>query len=38
MKQKRIDENGFIPMMICVILTVAGIIYFVFTRVLNAAN
>lgn len=33
-----LNQEGFIPMIICLILIVGIIIYFAFTRVLKAQN
>jgi len=36
MKPKQLDQAGFIPLLITILLIVAAIIYFVYTRVLHA--
>lgn len=35
-KLKPLDQKGFLPLLITVLLLVLAAIYFVFTRVLNA--
>ncbi|HEX5744198.1 MAG TPA: hypothetical protein VFX84_01990 [Candidatus Saccharimonadales bacterium] len=36
MKPKQLDQKGFLPLLIMVLLLVLAAVYFVFTRVLNA--
>ena len=36
MKPKRLDKNGFIPLLVVILLVVAAVIYLVYTRVLHA--
>jgi len=38
MKHKKLDENGFIPMMLSILAVVVAIIYFAYTRVLHATH
>jgi hypothetical protein len=35
-KMKHINESGFIPLLLTILIVVAAIIYFAFTRVLHA--
>jgi hypothetical protein len=38
MKRRPLDQSGFIPMLITILLIVAALIYFAYTRVLHAAK
>lgn len=38
MKPKPLNQAGFVPMLIAILLIVAAIIYFVYTKVLHAQN
>lgn len=38
MKRTSFDQKGFIPLLLTILLIVAGIIYLIFTRVMNASN
>ena len=38
MKYKKLNQNGFIPMMLSILAVVLLIIYFAYTRVLHAAH
>lgn len=38
MKHKRLNQTGFIPMMICIVLIIGGLIYLAYTRVLHAQH
>lgn len=36
MKNKRLDQNGFIPLLIAILIIVGVIVYLAYTRVLHA--
>jgi hypothetical protein len=36
MKRKPLDQSGFLPLLITILIVVAAVIYLVFTRVLHA--
>lgn len=36
MKPKQLNQSGFIPLLIAVLLIVAAVIYLVYTRVMHA--
>ena len=36
MKHKPLDQNGFLPLLITILLIVAAVVYLVYTRVLHA--
>jgi len=38
MKPKSLDQSGFVPMLVTILLIVAAIIFFVYTRVLHAQH
>lgn len=38
MKHKKLDQNGFIPMLLSILAVVLLIIYFAYTRVLHATH
>ena len=38
MKHKKLNENGFIPMLISILVVVLLIIYFAYTRVQHATH
>lgn len=38
MKTKKLNQSGFIPMLILILLIVAAVIYLVYTRVLHVSK
>ena len=38
MKSTSSNEGGFIPMLICILAVIVGIIYFAYTRVATVAH
>jgi sorbitol-specific phosphotransferase system component IIC len=36
MKRKHLNEYGLVPMLIAILIVVAAVIYFVYTRVIHA--
>jgi len=38
MKRKSLNESGFVPLLVTILILVAAVIYFVYTRVLHAQD
>lgn len=38
MKNKQLDQTGFIPLLILILLIVAAVVYLAYSRVLNAVQ
>jgi hypothetical protein len=36
MKTKKLNQAGFLPLLITILLVIAAVVYFVYTRVLHA--